>query len=103
MKLKELLATGDFDCELCCKDTWESSFGFCWSKGTKLTEYGEKLFSKIMNCEFETYTSEGFGFTICLLDNDTITEEEFDYFMRANAGYIAGNEYDKIFVKEIKA
>lgn len=76
----------------------ESKYSFCWGNDTKFTEEGMKKFEPILQSDIEVRTSEHYGMVITLL-NESITEELYDLFMAAQAGYVSCKLYDK-WVKE---
>jgi len=92
MKLKDYLAIVDwFDGELITKSGLESQFSFVWCKDTTITKEGQTKFKTILNSGIRINKS------VIILEDETITDEEFDLFHSAVAGYISTLTYDKWF------
>ncbi|NOQ37607.1 hypothetical protein GQ472_01840 [archaeon] len=95
MKLIELLkGMEEFDGRLIVKDAFESRFGFCWGNDTTVTAEGLDRFRKMLNSEIKID-----GNVIILLD-ETIEEDEYDFFMSTFAGFGSAKDYDRWFKEE---
>lgn len=99
MKFKDLLDRLDyFDAELIVNG-YESQFGFVWDNTlTRLTEKGEKQFSKIINSDFRIDRGN------ILIDNEEIDDDDVEMFLASCAGHISKTRYDEWFkdVAEVK-
>lgn len=76
-------------------ENFESPYTFSWGNDVfKITPAGRKYFAKIWNSEIKIPRND----LVVLLSKD-ITEEEFDYFSSAIAGYIPNSQFEKYFGK----
>ena len=94
MKFKDFLAScEDYEGEVFSKELEESGYSFSWNKDQVVTPAGSEKFNKIFNSDILIHKT-----SIELLDKK-ITQAEFDFFMRAVAGYIHKNDYEAWFGK----
>ena len=96
MKFIDFLEIADYEGEVYVKDSWESEFTFVWSfDDVVFTEKGKEKFKKILGSEILFFKGN------IELQNEEITEEEYDYFMKTVAGYTSNVEY-KTLINEVK-
>lgn len=92
MRLIEFLRSTEwFDGELIVKDFYDSKFGFVWDDQVKITEAGKEKFRQILNSEIKMNGQ------VIILQDTTIPEQDYDYFMSMVAGHESAKDYDSYF------
>ena len=95
MKFKDFLnSCEDYEGELFADYLDESQHSFSWDKESKFTEKGTEQFKKILNCEIVIIRNGN----IRIVDKN-ITQEEYDLFLNAVAGYVGNSVYEEWFGK----
>lgn len=90
MKFKDVLLSGEeIDCELIVGDS-EMPASFVWNEDSTITEYGKKVFEKLLEAEIKRLDNGNIE-TFC---NDVRLGTKF---VTSVAGYIAESEYNKLF------
>ncbi len=97
MKFIEFLSScEDCDIEVFADNLEESRHSFSWGEECKITKDGQEKFRKILDSSISIVNGN-----VKLLDN-TITQEEYDLWMEAVAGYVPVNVWDGWFEREAK-
>jgi hypothetical protein len=91
-KFGNLLQKSNISCDLFCEHLEESPYSFEWDGDVKLTLKGKATFKNILSSDF-CLTKQG---NIQLL-SPKITQEEFNLFVAACAGYVSQSEFDSFF------
>ena len=94
MKFKEWLDSVDtFSGEIYTEDGIESKYSFEWDKDCSLTDEGYKKFKQLMDSEIRFNNGN-------IVIQDKISEEMYDLWMAATAGFVATSLFDKWFKEE---
>jgi hypothetical protein len=83
-----------FDGELFSEELEETMYSFVWNNDDKiiLTEEGKNKFKNVLNSEIKVIENGN----IMLLDKN-LSQEEYELFLKACAGFVSCLDYDKWF------
>lgn len=95
MKFQDfLLACDNYEGEVFSDECEESRHSFSWDSKSEITKRGKEQFSKILNSDIKIIANGN----VKLLDQ-SITQEEYDLWMEAVAGYVGVGVYEDWFGK----
>ena len=86
-----LISCEDYEGEVFAEHLEENRHSFSWDKEVNINKKGQEQFSKLLNSEISIVNGN-----VKLLD-ESITQEEYNLWMEAVAGYVGVSVYEEWF------